>query len=277
VILHTYHGDVFRSYFGPWKSRILLGFERAAASVSDRLVEVSDATRRRHVAYGIAPANRFLTIPNGIDLTRFAGPPPDPLVVRNRLGVPAGVPVVGTVAMLVPVKRIDVLLQAAAGLLERRPETVFLIVGDGALRDPLERQAATLPVPGSVRFLGLRNDIPEILAAMDLFVLPSDDEGCPASLLEAMASGRPAVATDVGGISEIVENGRSGLLVPRRDPHGLARAILSVLECPDRAASMGGRGRRIVRERFDVRRAIDRVDALYRETMARKGLGRRLP
>ncbi len=271
VVVHTYHGDVFQSYFSPLKSRLLLSFERAAAA-SDRLVEVSSATLRRHVAYGIARPDRFVVIPNGVDMTPYDRPPEDFPAVRARLGIPPDAPVVGTVAMLVPVKRIDILLAAAERVLRRLPGAVFVVVGDGGLRGALETQAAAPPLSGRVRFLGLRDDIPDLMSAFDVLALSSDEEGCPTAPIEAMAAGRPVVATDVGGVSDIVTHGGSGLLVPRRDPDRMAGAILDLLGSPDRAREMGQRGRGIARERFDARRMVERMDALYRDLLREKGI-----
>lgn len=273
VVLHTYHGDVFQSYFSPLRSRVLLTFEQAAAAVSDRLIEVSCATRDRHVAYGVARPDRFVVIPNGIDLAPF-DPSPDAREARARLGLPPEAPVVGTVAMLVPVKRIDVLLAAMKTVVRRSSEAALLIVGDGRLRASLQQRAETSSLSGRVRFLGLRDDVPDLLPAFDVFALSSDDEGYPTSLIEAMAAGRPVVATDVGGVSEVARHGESGLLIPRRDPDRLADAILSLLKSPDRARAMGLRGRQIARERFDVRRMVERVDALYQELLREKGIER---
>jgi glycosyltransferase involved in cell wall biosynthesis len=269
VIVHTYHGDVFRSYFSPLKSRALLAFEQAAAAVSDRLIEVSGATLERHAAYGVARPDRFAVIPNGIDLAPFT--PPDAREARARLGLPPDAPVVGTVAMLVPVKRIDVLLAAMETVVRRLPGALLVIVGDGNQRTRLEgRAAATLS--GRVRFLGLRENVQDLLPAFDAFALSSDDEGLPTSVMEAMAAGLPVVATAVGGVPEVVEHGQSGLLVPRQDIEALAEALVSLLEAPDRARAMGLRGRQIARERFDVRRLVARVDALYRELLREKGI-----
>lgn len=272
VVLHTYHGDVFQSYFSPFKSRLLLALEQAAAAVSDRLIEVSRATLRRHVAYGVAPPGRFVVIPNGIDLTPFDRPAPDAGEARATLGLPLKAPVVGTVAALVPVKRLDVLLSAMETVLHRLPDAALVIVGDGNQRPLLEGRAGAPPLCGRVRFLGLRHDIPALMPAFDALVLSSDEEGCPTSPIEAMAAGRPVVATDVGGVSEVVRHGENGLLVPRRDPEALADAILSLLRSPDRARAMGLRGRQIAQERFDARRMVERVDALYQELLREKGI-----
>jgi glycosyltransferase involved in cell wall biosynthesis len=272
VVLHTYHGDVFRSYFSPFRSRILLAFEQAAAAFSDRLIEVSRATQDRHVAYGIARPDRFTVIPNGIDLTPYDRTPPEARAIRAQLGLPPEAPVIGTVAMLVPVKRLDVLLAAMETLLRARPDALLVIVGDGGLRPALQQRAEAPPLSGRVHLLGLRDDVPDLLPAFDVFALSSDDEGYPTSLIEAMAAGRPVVATDVGGVPEVVSRDESGLLVPRRDPDRLADALRSLLDAPDRARAMGLKGRRIARERFDVRRMVARTEALYQELLREKGI-----
>lgn len=271
-IVHTYHGDVFQSYFSPGRSRLLLAFEQMAGAVSDRLIEVSAATMSRHLAYGIASSERFVLIPNGIDLSAWGRPRQEASALRARLGIPAEVPVIGTVAMLVPIKRLDVLLAAAERVATRRPDALFVIAGDGALRRTLEAQAAASGLSSRVRFLGLREDLPSLMSAFDILALSSDAEGCPTAPMEAMAAGRPVVATDVGGVSEVVDHGQTGLLVPRRDPDRLAEAILSLLDSPNRRAAMGTRGRQVVRERYSASAMVDRVDRLYREVLREKGV-----
>lgn len=271
-IVHTYHGDVFQSYFSPGKSRLLLAFDQAAGAVSDRLIEVSAATMSRHLDYGIAAPDRFVVIPNGIDLATWDRPRPGVSALRARLGIPEGVPVIGTVAMLVPVKRLDVLLSAAERVLAYRPDALFVIVGDGALKGTLEAQAVASGFSSRILFLGLRDDVPDLMHLFDLFALSSDYEGFGISLIEAMAAGRPVVATDVGGVSEVVAHGQTGLLVPRRDPDRLADALLALLDSPERRETMGTRGRRVASERYSTSGMVDRVDRLYRDLLREKGV-----
>ena len=272
VIFHTYHGDVFESYFSPLKSRIFLTFERAAAAVSDRFIEVSRATLRRHVAYGISRRDRFRVISNGIDLSRFERPTGDIRTIRGHLDLPPSTPIIATVTRLVPVKRIDVLLKAAEIVVRRCPKVLFVIVGQGESEGFLRKRASVPSLSGKVRFFGHRSDIADLLHVFDVIAISSDDEGHPTSLIEAMAAARPVAATAVGGIPEVVEDGGSGLLVPRRNPDRLAEALLSLLEAPEKAKAMGIRGQNIARERYDVRRMVESVEILYREGLKAKGL-----
>jgi glycosyltransferase involved in cell wall biosynthesis len=190
--------------------------------------------------------------------------------VRAELGVPAGAPLVGVVGRLVADKGQDDFLKAAARILERRPETRFLLVGTGTNEPELRALAASLGIAERVRFLGFRDDVPEITAALGVSVLPSVDcDASPAVLKEALACGVPVVATAIGGAGEILRQGETGLLVPPRDPARLAEAILSLLDDPDRARAMGRLGARDVAERFTPARLAAETLAVYASVVER--------
>ena len=182
----------------------------------------------------------------GIDLDRFDGARP---ALRSER------PLVGNVARLAPQKDHRTLIKAARLV----PEADFVVAGDGELRHELERQAA-----GSrVRFLGARDDVPELLASLDVFAFPSLFEGLCLAVIEAQAAGVPVVATPVGGIRETVVDGETGLLVPTGDPGGLAAAIRRLLEDRPAAEAMAAEARRRVRERFSIERMLDETLRLY--------------
>jgi glycosyltransferase involved in cell wall biosynthesis len=190
--------------------------------------------------------------------------------LRAEIGLPPGAPLVGVVGRLVADKGQDDFLRAAALILRRRPEARFLLAGTGTLEPDLRALAESLGVAGQVRFLGFRDDVPEITAALSVSVLPSVD--CDASstvIKEALACGVPVVATSVGGASEILRPGETGLLVPPRDPGRLAEAILSLLDDPERARSMGRLGSRDVAQRFTPERLASETLAVYRSVVER--------
>lgn len=209
------------------------------------------------------PRQRLVVIRNGID-TEVLERTEDRDRVRMNLGLPTDVPLVGCVAQLKPVKRVDVLLEAVARV--ERPVGLVL-VGDGVERRSLENLVVRLGIADRVRFCGEHPDSCPWLHAMDVFALSSDVEGLPVAALEAMAAGLPVVATRVGGIPEVVHDGVTGLLVPRRDPPALAAALDSLLEDRERAADMGDRGRDRAREEFDERRMVSEIDELYRSRL----------
>jgi len=190
------------------------------------------------------------------------------------MDLPISGPIVGTVARLAPKKGQVDLIEAAALVVRRRPDVTFVLAGDGELRGDLSAQAKSLGLNGHVRFLGAVDDPIPLLGRMDIFTLPSHMEGMSNAMLEAMAAGRPIVATGVGGNSEVVVPGETGLLVPPRDPARLAEAILALVNDPKRAAAMGAAGRARVRAEYSVETMVKRLEDLYRELLARKAARR---
>jgi len=224
---------------------------RLASRWCRRVVAVSGAMQRFLVEDVRIPRTKVQTIYNGIDISRYGGPD-TPHHLRQVLGIPPESRVIGTVGSLYPVKGQTFLLQAMARVVRQAPDTVCLLVGRGELLPVLQREAADLGLTEQAKFLGFRTDIPELLSLMEIFVLPSLSEGLPLSLLEAQAVGKPAVATHVGGIPEVIEEGRTGYLVPPRRPDLLADRILRLLQDPPAARAMGERGRSRIREIFSL-------------------------
>jgi glycosyltransferase involved in cell wall biosynthesis len=177
--------------------------------------------------------------------------PPDP-----------GRPVVGLVGRLVPEKGVDVFLRAAALVSAVVPQARFLVVGDGPLRPDLEHRAAVLGLAGAVTFTGYRSDAPRLLAGLDVLAVPSRSDGSPLVVCEAMAAGVPVVASRVGGLPDLVEDGGSGLLVRPGEAEDLARALVSLLLDPEAARRLGARGRRLAAGRSHER-LVDRMTQLY--------------
>ena len=244
VVVHTEHG---KHYTEQWRWRFL---GRFAARAARRVFAVSDDIRRELRDCGIVPPARVTRVPNGVDADRF-DLTEDPTHLRREFGVPADAPVIGTVGRLTALKRQDVLLKGFARL--RHPTARLLIVGDGPAREELVNLAAQLGITTRVVFAGYRERPERALAAMDVFALTSDSEGMPLAVLEAWAAGKPVVATRVGGVPELVADGRTGLLFPAGDDAWLARALDQLLADPARARSLGAAGRALVRERYDTR------------------------
>jgi len=184
-------------------------------------------------------------------------------VKRKELGLPEEGPVIGTVGRLVPIKGHEWLLKAAPRVLAEFPHATFVFLGEGPLLGQLQQLAAGLGISGHVMFMGARQDVPECLAAFDLFAFPSINEGMGRALIEAMAVGVPVVATRVGGIPDVVADGETGLLVPARDETALADALLKLLRDPARRQAYGQAARRSMDERFDVKAMVRAIDRLY--------------
>jgi glycosyltransferase involved in cell wall biosynthesis len=211
--------------------------------------------------YAVRP-DRIVVIPNGVDPKRF-DPVGDPGALRAELGIPPSAPVAGVVGRLSPEKRVDLFLRAAAQVLSRVPESRFLVVGGGEPRGDLKALASSLGLGARAIFTGARSDVAALLAAMDLLVLASDFEGLPNSVMEAMAAGRPVVATDLGGCRELVSPGETGFLVPTGSAHALGEKMAAILELPDRGRAMGRAGLERIRIRFGVDLMARRFEELY--------------
>jgi glycosyltransferase involved in cell wall biosynthesis len=241
---------------------------------SRRVFAVSEGARRHYISSGGLPPARVQTLYNGIDLTRYAVDDRQRTLKRADFGLPDGAPVLVTVAYLREPKGIQYMLEALPDVRKRFPECRYLIVGDGDFRPVLEAQTRDLGLVRNVIFTGQRSDIPDVLAVSNIFVLPTLTEALPTVLAEAMAAQKPIIASAVGGVPEMVEDGRNGLLVPPSDPRKLANAVISLLDNPERAAAMGKTGAAIAAEKFDIDRQCRQLEACYSELAAESKKGR---
>ena len=247
---------------------ILLAIERVANWLTDRIIAnsfavKSDVVRQEHLA-----AHKVDVIHNGIELSRYAINP-DPSR-RDSLGLLPQAFVVAVVANLISYKGHEYFLRAWRQVISAVPDAVALLVGEGPQRAELEGQARQLGIEGSVRFLGRRMDVPEILAVTDILVHPSLEEGFCNAILEAMAAGKPVVATAVGGNPEAVADGETGILVPPKDPESLAQAVLALMKEPEKALKMGLAGRARVEREFGLQAMVERYEQVYLDLLERK-------
>lgn len=263
VVIHTPHGHIFYGYYGPVMSGLICLVERALARITDRIVTLTERGIEEHVRLGIARADKFTAIPSGIALSAFRSVRVEPAVKRKELGLPPEGPVIGTVGRLVPIKGHEWLLKAAPQVLAEFPRATLVFLGDGPLLGRLQQVAGELGISGHVLFLGARQDVPECLAAFDLFAFPSLNEGMGRALIEAMAVGVPVVATRVGGIPDVVTEGVNGLLAPPENERALAAAILALLRDPGRMRAFGEAAGRSVGERFETASTIREIERLY--------------
>jgi len=270
VIVHTYHGHVLQGYFSPARTRAFLAVERGLARVTDGILTVSEQVRREILGFGIGAPERVSVLPLGLDLEPFLGCDGLRGSLRAELGIGPAAPLVGIVARLVPIKRHEDFLAAAALVAARVAACRFLIVGDGERRAELEALAHRSPVADRVAFLGWRSDLDRVYADLDLAVLCSANEGSPVSLIEAMAAARPVVATSVGGVPDIVEHDVTGLLVPARDSDALAGAITTLLADPDRREQMGHAARKRAYPAYSSERLVTDVEQLYLHLLGRR-------
>jgi glycosyltransferase involved in cell wall biosynthesis len=263
--VHTPHTFAFNftEQFSPARRRFFLAVERGLGRATHRVVHVSDSERAEGARFRIVPAGRAVVIPNGIDpapLERATG-----AGVRAGLGVPEQVPLVGSVGLLNEAKGFDRLVDAAVRVRARLGDVRFVVVGEGELRTTLEARIRERGLADAFLLPGYRRDVPQVMAALDLFVLPSLWEGLPYVVLEAMAARRAVVATDVNGSRDIVRPDETGLLVPSAQAEPLADAIVALLGDAKRRAAMGEAGARRVRAEYSLEVMLERYRALYRE------------
>lgn len=270
IVVHTFHGNVLRGYFDSPRIRVFLALERALGRLSTRIVAISPRQKEEIRRLDIAREPRLVEIPLGVDLAPFLDSPRGEL--RRELGIRNDEPLVGIVGRLVPIKAIDVFIEAMALIGRSNSQARFVIVGDGELRLPLESLARARGLDGRLRFLGWRGDLRRVYGDLDVVVLTSDNEGTPVSVLEALAAGRPVVATAVGGVPDVIGANERGVLVPPRDPHSVARAVADLLARPAEAARLGHAGRSYVYPVYDIGTLVDRMERLYTDLARERGL-----
>ena len=269
IVIHTFHGHVLKGYFGKLKTRLFILIEKVLARFTDRIITLSEGLRDEFVGMGIASREKIEVIPLGLELERFVKSGARKGMFKKSLGLPEDCLVVGLVGRLVPIKGHKFFLEAARSVIASRSgksgaqPVRFVVVGDGELRTELEEYARRLGISGQVIFTGFRSDLPEIYADTDIVVLSSLNEGTPVSLIEAMTSGKPVVATRVGGVPDLVADGAAGILVPAGDSGALADAVAKLVENPELRARMGEDGRNAVFPKYDIGNLVKRLDLLY--------------
>jgi glycosyltransferase involved in cell wall biosynthesis len=272
VVVHTYHGHVLRGYYRPATTMLLRAMERTLAARTDGIIAVSDRVKQDLVDYRVAAADKITVMHLGFELQPFLDSSTHRGSLRRELGLRNGAKLVGIVGRIFPIKNHRLFVEAAARVSAAVPAARFLVVGDGALRSQIEDQARQLGLADRVIFTGWRRDLPRVYADLDVLVVSSDNEGTPVSVIEAMASARPVVGTRVGGLPDLVREGRDGHLVPPGDADELAGAIIRLLRDDEAAQRMGQAGRDAVRQRFGISRLLAEMEGFYRRLLAAKGI-----
>jgi len=270
VIVYTAHAFPFHEYLSPWRIRLYALLERLASRLCNAIAVDSEYVKARGLACKVAPPDQIRVIPMGIDTERF-----DPAMyraeregIRAELGLKPTATVIGAVARFVPDKGLDTLLHALSRLVKRFPDLQCLLVGDGPLRGELENLARRLGLDRRIAFAGYRTDIPRVLAAMDLYMLPTRREGFGVAFAEAMSMEVPVIASRISPITEIIVDGRTGVLAEVGDPEAFARAAEPLLEHAEWRQRMGQAGRRHVIERFDQSIMCKAYERLFLECHA---------
>ncbi len=270
-LVHTFHGHVFEGYFSPVMSRTVITVERTLARLTDTVITISprqyeDITER----FRIVPAHKARVIPLGFDLTPFLNAGVHRGRLRAELGISSDVTIVACVGRLVPIKDCALLLRAFALV---RSRAVLVLAGDGSERRTLEALARDLGIHERVYFLGFRTSLERLLADVRVVALSSKNEGTPVALIEGLAAGCIPVATSVGGVADVLENGKYGRLVDSRAPEDFARALDEVLNpsSPYSSGFSAEAGRRYVQKKYGLERLVLDHAKLYRDLLARNG------
>jgi glycosyltransferase involved in cell wall biosynthesis len=272
VIVHTYHGHVLHSYYAPRTTWLLRRMERVLGLLTHRIVAVSEQVKRDLADYRVANPEKISVIPLGFELKPFLDSAIHRGSFRRELGVSNGAPLVGIVGRIFPIKNHRLFLDAAARVAAEEKAARFVIVGDGALRRQMEGHANGLGIADRVTFTGWRRDLPRIYADLDVLVVSSNNEGTPVSAIEAMASGCPVVATRVGGLPDLIDDGETGYLVPPGDADALGAAVIRLLRNHEAARRIGESARARVSERFTIERLVADTEGLYAGLLAKRGI-----
>ncbi len=268
--LHTSHAHLVGGIAGRMKCRPIVVTRRVDFPVksrfkynrlADKIIAISQAVKRVLVEGGVRE-DKIIFIPSGIDTKKFDNVKQADYLFRE-FNIPDKRLMIGTVAHLTDHKGHTYLLDAIPRVLKEFPHSFFLFVGDGELKDSLRTKSRILGIRDRVFLTGFREDIPEILSILDLFVLPSHLEGLCTSLMDAMYMGVPVVATTAGGIPEVIENGKTGLLVPPKNPSALAEAIIELLRDKSKREIFAAEGKKRVLQEFTASKMVDRVEEVY--------------
>ena len=271
VTIHSPHGTIIEGYFGPRLTRFFVVVERLVSRFSCRIICLTRQEIRQYLRAGIGSRRQFTFVYNGIDIARYSGRAHRRAPVRRDLGIPDEATVCISVGRLVPVKGHADLIRGFAHALSEQEDLVLLLAGDGELRDELTALVAELSLGDRVRFLGWRDDTADLLAGSDIFVLPSLNEGLGLVLIEAMAANLPVVATRVGGVPEVVEEGQTGLLVEARNPDRISNAILRLARDRALRERMGRAGRERADEHFSIQATVRRTEQIYNDLVGEAG------
>jgi glycosyltransferase involved in cell wall biosynthesis len=261
-LVHTFHGHVLQGYFAGPQQRAFVQFERFLAKHTDVLIAVSPEVRDELLDLGIGEPGQYQVVPLGFNLAPLlaVGTPDGPVGrLRALIGLPENIPLAGTLGRLVPVKDHATLFSAVAIV----PGLHLAVLGDGELRATLEQLARDLGISDRTHFTGWWADVPSALADLDVVALSSRNEGTPVALIEALAASRPVVATDVGGVRHVVQDGETGWLCGAGDAAGLARLLQRVTDQPEISARLAEAGRLRMAQRFGYERLLAEHRALY--------------
>ena len=250
-----------------WRFKFMWTSYRYFANI---ILAVSDIVRDNIIESGNIPPSKVVTLHNGIELDRFSSQSEEKTPIsKNDFDIPEDAIVLITVAVLRPPKGLQFVLEAFPQILEEVSNAYYLIVGDGEHRQALEEKAETLRITDHIRFAGYRSDIPDLLALSDIFILPTLNDAFPTVLIEAMAAGKPLIASRIGGVPEIVQENINGILVPPGNPDAIRDACIRLIQNDDLSEKFSKASIEIAREKFDITAQVDKLEKLYTDLISK--------
>jgi glycosyltransferase involved in cell wall biosynthesis len=267
TIVHHVHGYAFHQFTRPRALKIFVALEKFAARFCDHIIAVGEQHRQTSIQYGIKGPEDVTTVLNGIDLERFQRVPRE--VARRAFGFGHDEKIIGSIGRLAPQKGFEFAIRAMKQVVETYPKARLVLAGVGPLEAELRAEAKLQGVEKNVTFLGFRREVPQLLAAFDIFVHPSLWEGLSISLMEAMAAGKPIVASEIWGNKEMIVSGETGLLIPAGEPDAIAEALKQVLSDDMRAQYMAVQAQLEANAKFTEQRMVDENVAAYENALAR--------
>lgn len=270
IIVHTPHGNIFHGYFGPWPTRLFVAMERRATRWTDRIIELTERGIEESLAEDLGTREQYVSIFSGIDFSPYGAARACRAETRGALGVGDDEILVGGVGRLEPIKGFEYFVKAALHVASAARNVRFALAGQGSEERELRERAA--PLGDRFAFLGHRNDVPALMAAFDVLVVPSINEGMGRVILEAAAAGTASIASDIGGIPEMIDDAKTGVLVPPKDADAIAGVLLELVRSPQRLCTMGDAARARAVPRYSVEEMVARIEALYETLIQEKGL-----
>ena len=271
IICHTTHGNIFDGYFNKYITKMFILFNKMTVKITDKMITITDVGKKQWLDRHIGKSHQYVSIYDGIDMNVFT---PDAVktsrsVLRKSVGLSDDEIVIGNVGRLAPIKGHKYLIEAIPLIVQKIKNVKFIIIGDGPDREELEVLSAKLQVDNYINFIGMNDNIPELLSIMDIFVLPSLNEGLGRALVEAMAMGLPCVASAVGGVVEVIEHEETGMLVPKGDPQVLAKVIINLIEDKSFARTIAEKAQKRACSVFSSQTMIDNISKVYESFLTR--------
>jgi glycosyltransferase involved in cell wall biosynthesis len=266
IIFHTPHGHVFYGHFGLPASKLFLWIEKWFTHFTDRIIALTEGEKEDYLNFCVGRPQQLLTIHSGVNLNRFRDNKIDVIEKKRALGLLPNGFLIGFVGWLLPIKGPMHLLRAMSRVWTAHPDVSLVLVGKGDLDVDLRAEALHQNAVDRVKFLGWREDIEEVMQIFDILVLPSLNEGMGRVVVEAMAAGKPVVASNTGGIPDLVKHGHNGLLVPPGNEKALAASIRQLIDNPEKAKLMGQRGQ-VLCDQFSSEAMVEKIDNLYQELL----------